>query len=201
MYPFVLERIGEMSQMRLDICARLPGDDPLQPPMIEPLQSLPADVEGVDEPTVIESANLSESSHPKPTTKASEPFVLDDLVNHYSGELPGCELNQEKASEVASDGVTLESPQQKAPNLEMDSSTCTDIVIHPEHLPYHLNATHSNISFGIALRNLAKKRQYVPKQPVPEQHVPEQVLVEQLKSQTFNKLIFESNFFNQIRSF
>jgi len=28
MYPFVLERIGEMSQMRLDVCARLPADHP-----------------------------------------------------------------------------------------------------------------------------------------------------------------------------
>ena len=71
----------------------------------------------------------------------------------------------------------------------MASSTCTDIVIHPEYLPYHLNATHSNISFGIALRNLAKKRK-----PVPEQHVLEQVLVEQLESQTINELIFESDF-------
>jgi len=51
----------------------------------------------------------------------------------------------------------------------MASLTCTDIVIHLEHLPYHLNATHSNISFGIALRNLAKKRQHVPEQVVPEQ--------------------------------
>jgi len=152
--------------------------------MIEPLQSLPADAEGVDEPTVSESANLSESSHPKPTTQASEPFVLDDLVNHYSGELPGYEPNLEKASEVASDGVTLECPQQQAPNLQMTSITCTYIVIHPEHPPYHLNATHSNISFGIALRNLAKKRQ-----PVPEQHIPEQVVADQSESHTSNEQI------------
>jgi len=111
MYPSVLERISEMSQMRLDVCARLPADHPFQPPMIEPLQSLPADAEGVGEPAMSESANLSESSHPKPTTQASEPSVLDDLVNHYSGELPDYEPNLEKASEVASDGVTLESSQ------------------------------------------------------------------------------------------
>ena len=177
MYPSVLERMGEMSQMRVDICARLPADHPLQPPMIEPIQSLPADAEGVDEPAVSESANLSKSSHPKSTTQATEPSVLDDLVNHYSGELPGYEPTQEKASEVASDGVTLESPQQQTSNLQMASSTCTDIIIHPEYLPYHLNATHSNISFGIALRNLAKKRK-----PVLEQHVPKQVFVEPLES-------------------
>jgi len=95
--------------------------------------------------------------------------VLDNLVNHYSGELPGYETNLEKASELAYDEVILECPQQNAPNLEMASLTCTKIVIHPEHLPYHLNATHSNISFGIALRNLAKRRQSVPEQTVPKQ--------------------------------
>jgi len=109
MYPSVLERISEMSQMRLDVCARLPADHPFQPPMIEPLQSLPTNAEGVDEPAAAKSANHEESSssHPTPTTQASEPSVLDDLVNHYSGELPGYEPNLERASEVASDGVTL----------------------------------------------------------------------------------------------
>jgi len=39
----------------------------------------------------------------------------------------------------------------------MASNTCTDLIIHPVYQPYHLNATHSNISLGIALRNLANK--------------------------------------------
>ena len=109
MYPSVLERIGEMSQMRLDVCARLPADHPFQPPMIEPLQSLPA-----DEPVVAKSTNYEESSsHPKPTTQTSESSVLDELVNHYSGELPGSELNLEKASEIASKEVILEDPLQQ----------------------------------------------------------------------------------------
>jgi len=90
-------------------------------------------------------------SLPTPTTQTSKPFVLDNLVNHYSGELPGFETNLEKASYLASDEVISESSQQQAPNLQMTSLTCTDIVIHREHLPYHLNATHSNISFGIVL--------------------------------------------------
>ena len=179
MYPSVLERIGEMSQMRVDVCARLPADHPLQPPMIELIQSLPADAEGVDEPAGFESTNISESSNHKSTTQTTEPSMLDDLVNQYSGELPSYEPNQEKASKVASDGVTSESPKQQAPNSQMASYTCTKIIIRPEQQPYHLNATHSNISFGIALRNLAKKIK-----PVPEQHVPEQVLDEQPESQT-----------------
>jgi len=95
--------------------------------------------------------------------------VLDNLVNHYSGELPGYEPNLEKASELASDEVMSESPLKQAPNLQMASLTCIDIVIHPGHQPYHLNATHSNISFGIALWNLAKRRQTVPKQVFVDQ--------------------------------
>jgi len=105
--------------------------------------------------------------------------MVDDWVNHYSGELPSYEPNQEKASEVAFDGVASESPQQQAPNSQMVSSTCTKIIIHPQQLPYHLNAIHSNISFGIALRNLAKKIKLVP-----EQHVLKQVIAEQIESQT-----------------
>ena len=165
--------------MRVDACTRLAADHPLQPPMIECIQSIPADAEVVDEPEGSESANISTSSHPKSTTQTTEPSMLDDLVNQYSGELPSYEPNQEKASKVASDGVTSESPKQQAPNSQMASYTCTKIIIRPEQQPYHLNATHSNISFGIALRNLAKKIK-----PVPEQHVPEQVLDEQPESQT-----------------
>jgi len=108
---------------------------------------------------VPESANheVSSSSHPKPTTQTSDQSVLVELANHYSCELPGFESNLERASEAASDEVTLESPQQQAPNLQMASNTCTDLIIHPVYQPYHLNATHSNISLGIALRNLANK--------------------------------------------
>jgi len=116
MCPSVLERICVMSQMRVDVCARLPIDHPLQPPMIECIQSIPTDAEGVDEPPGSESANISTSSHPNSTTQTPEPSVLDDLVNHYSGELPSYEPNLEKASEVASDVVASESPQQQAPN-------------------------------------------------------------------------------------
>jgi len=72
----------------------------------------------------------------KPTTQSSEPPVLDNLVNHYSGELPGYEINLEKASDLASDEVMTENPQQQAPNSEMASLTSTDSVTHPEqHVP------------------------------------------------------------------
>jgi hypothetical protein len=49
MYPFVVDRIDEMAQMRFNVYARLHENHPLQPPMIKPLQSIPADAEGVSE--------------------------------------------------------------------------------------------------------------------------------------------------------
>jgi len=107
MYPSVVERIGEMQQRRINVCSRLPANHPLQPPMIEPLQSIPVDAEVVDEPTWPESANHEVSLSPsKPTTQTSDPFVIQDLINHYSGELPSFEPNLERASEIASDEVT-----------------------------------------------------------------------------------------------
>ena len=86
--------------------------------MIEPLQYIPADAEVVGEPIGPESANNEVSiSSPKPITQTSDPSAIQDLINHYLGRLPGFEPNQEKASKVASHEVTLENPQQQAPNL------------------------------------------------------------------------------------
>jgi len=82
--------------------------------MMEPLQSIPVDAEVVGDQTGHEYANHEVSvSLPKPNTQTSEPSVLDNLVNHYSGELPGYETNIEKASELASDEVISESPNNK----------------------------------------------------------------------------------------
>jgi len=80
------------------------------------------------------------------------------LANHYSGELPSFKPKSENASEIASEEVVSESPHQQEPNLKMAINTCIELVIHPEYQPYHLNATHSNISFGIALRKPANKK-------------------------------------------
>jgi len=42
----------------------------------------------------------------------------------------------------------------------MAANTCTNLIIHPAFQPSHLNATHSNISFGISLRNLANQKSF-----------------------------------------
>jgi len=118
-YPIVLKSIGEMSQKRIDICNKLPIDHPLQPPMVEPLNIAPVDAEGSDEPAGSASATIATSSQtktqtetcepsnsqPKSPIKQPEPNVLDQLVSHYSGELPEVESELQKASEVASDEV------------------------------------------------------------------------------------------------
>jgi len=41
-YPTILQSIGEMSQMRINVCNKLPTDHPFQPPVITPLSMIPA---------------------------------------------------------------------------------------------------------------------------------------------------------------
>jgi len=50
----------------------------------------------------------------------------------------------------------------------MASNTCSDLIIQPVFQPYHLNVTQSNISFGIALRNLANKKSSTHKSPASD---------------------------------
>jgi len=114
MYPSIEERIHDMQQRMINACVRLPADHPLQPPIIEPLQFVSADAEGVDDHIGSESANIEVSLFPsKTTTEINEPSVIQGLINHYSGELPGYETNLERASDLASDEVMIESPNNK----------------------------------------------------------------------------------------
>ena len=112
MYPSVEERLLDMQQRRIDACKNLPANHPLQPPIIEPIQFVLADVEGAVNYTGSDSTNIDvSSSHPyspTQTTQTSEPSIIQDLMNHYSGELPGFESNLEKASDIASDEVMTE---------------------------------------------------------------------------------------------
>ena len=152
MHPSVQERIHDMAQMGFKVCERLPANHPFQPPMVKPLQSIIVDAEVIGEHVGPKSANrnVSSSSHPTSTTHTSEPSVLENLVSHYSGELPGVEPNQEKASEVAYSEVALESPQQQSPNVQMTSTTCPDVSapkhVAPEHsgsrqlVPFHIES-------------------------------------------------------------
>jgi len=136
MYPSIEERLIGLQQRRIDACIHLPVDHPLQPPMIEPIQSLPADAKGADDHTGTNPANINVSSStpnsPTQITQTHEPSIIPDLEKHYSGELPGYVSNQEKASNIASDEVMTESPQQLEPNQEIASTTNLDSVLIPE---------------------------------------------------------------------
>jgi len=170
-YPAVLKSIAEMSQMRIGICNKLPIDHPLQPPMVEPLNVAPADAEGYDEPDGSAFATIATSSQtqtqtetnicqpsnsqPKSPTKQSEPNVLDQLVSHYSGELPEVESELQKASKVASDEVASESPQHQSADPQttstklqiipeyVESTSCTEEVSEPEATEMEIDITNS----------------------------------------------------------
>ena len=152
----------DMQQRRINACVRLPTDHPLQPPMIEPIQFVPADAadaEGVNDHTRSKSVNIDVSLSPtKTTTETHEPSVIQGMINHYSGELPDNKTNLERASDLASDEVMVESPQQQTPNSEMASLTHTNSVIIPEQ---------------------TNPKQIQPEQTQPEQDVPEQVIIDQ----------------------
>jgi hypothetical protein len=69
-YPSIQERIGEMAQMRMDVCSRLPANHPFQSPFIQPLQTIPANAEFEREQAVHESDIPASTSSPQPTTQS-----------------------------------------------------------------------------------------------------------------------------------
>jgi len=88
MYPSVEERLIGLQQRKIDACIHLPADHPLQPPMIEPIQSLPADAKGADDHTGSDITNIdvssSKSNSPtQTTTETSEPSIIQNLIDHY----------------------------------------------------------------------------------------------------------------------
>jgi len=62
MYPSVEERFIDMQQRRIDASKNLHVNHPLQPPMIELIQSIPANVEGADDHTGTDMSNIDVSS-------------------------------------------------------------------------------------------------------------------------------------------
>ena len=109
------------------------------------------------------------------TTESSDPSILEELVNHNKGELPGFEPNLEKAFEMASDEVVLKDPQQYEPNSQMALNTCSKLIIHPDFKPIlnliNLMQLIPTYIFGIALRNLANKKSSTHKSPVVEHNI------------------------------
>jgi len=157
MYPFVQEKIDDMIQRTIDVSQKLPENHWFRPEFLNPIQKILPDS---DIPCT--------STSSQPTTRTSDPFVLEELANHYQGELQGFRLNLETTSEIVPDISVSKSPQQHQPNTKMAINSYSELIIHPEYKPYHLNATHSNISFGIALRNIANKRSFLLEQSISD---------------------------------
>jgi hypothetical protein len=61
MYPTINERIGEMSEMRNQVCERLPLNHPFQPLVIQPLNMV-----------VPDEVNVEPSSSQPPSTNPTE---------------------------------------------------------------------------------------------------------------------------------
>ena len=112
MIPSVDGWICNLSKMRNRVCEKLPLNHPLQPQIIPPLNMAPPKM----------NVATTSSSQPPSTNQTQDTSVLDNLVSHYSGELPKARPNLPKASEVTSMEVTLESPPHQEPNLHMASS-------------------------------------------------------------------------------
>ena len=95
------------------------------------------------------------NSQPKSPIKEPEPNVLDQLVSHYSSELPEVESELQKASEVASDEVASESPQQQQAEPQtaltkiqivleyIESTSCIEEVSEPEATEMKIDITNS----------------------------------------------------------
>jgi len=169
MYPSVEERLIGLQQRRFDACIHLPADHPLQSPMIEPIQFVPADAEGVNDHKGTNISNIDVSSsepisqtQTTQTTQTFEPSIIQNLVNHYSGELPEYETNLEKAFDIASDEVMTKIPQQHEPDQEMASSTNTNYVLIPDLVP------EQNVPELV-----------VPEQPASELSLPKQIIINQ----------------------
>jgi len=154
MYPSVEERLIGMQQRRIDACKHLPTDHPLQPPVIEPIQFIPADAEGGSDHvgTDLASETIVSSKPNSPTIQnidIPEPSILSNLESHYSGELPESVPNQQIASDITSDEVMTKCPQHQTPNSGMATSTnnnyvpSNEILVPELTIPEQINSEQS----------------------------------------------------------
>jgi len=137
MYPSTEERMIGMQQRRIYACKYLPADHPLQPPVIEAIQFIPAAAEGGGDlvgTDLVSESNVS--SKPKSPTNhnidTSETSILSNLESHYLGELPGYVSNQHIASDIASDEVMTKCPQHQTPNSPINNFVSTSEILVPE---------------------------------------------------------------------
>jgi len=136
-YPAILQSIGEMSQIRVDVCNRLPADHPFQPPVIEPLNMIPANnlkpsqttqqtplqkgqfsatAEGSEDP---EEPNTTDLPH------CDSPSNLFSLERHLGGELMETPQKATKSVPKKIDLVNQQPPKPTQQNNPEPSSIQT----------------------------------------------------------------------------
>ena len=108
-YLVVLHRIGELSQKRVDICNRLPADHPFQPPIIEPLNMIPANNPQPSQTT--QQTPLQEEQ----SSAAAE--GSEDPEEPNSSDLPHCDSPSNLFSLERHLGVEITKTPQKATKL------------------------------------------------------------------------------------
>jgi len=97
MVPSVQERIDNLIQGHINVGQRLPEGHWARPDFLNPIQTIAPDS---DIPTT--SKSIEPQFQPKPAKQSSDPSILEELANHYEGELPGYMPSLERASETAS---------------------------------------------------------------------------------------------------
>jgi len=103
-YPVILKSIGELSQRRIGLCNRLPADHPLQPPIIEPLNMIPAG-ETIPSSSLSDQSPTRDSSKVIGSTAAAEEHA--DPEEPSSADLPHSDSPSNKQQQSTS------SPQNK----------------------------------------------------------------------------------------
>jgi hypothetical protein len=127
--------------------------------MIQPLNMVPS-----------ENIEPSSSSQPPSTNQTEDTSVLDNLVSHYSGELPNVEPTLEKASEaaseaVASEKVASESPQQQTHNPQMTTQISSEHITSSKHV---FASEHVSVSEPVVPEQLAPEQIQSSTIPLPK---------------------------------
>ena len=168
-----------MQQTRIDKCKNLPENHPLQPPVIEPIQSLPASAEGASDLSgtgldiLNESVPTQNSPTPTPNTTNNnqilEQSVISNLESHYSGEMP--EYQQQMTSDITSNEVVMtESPPQQQLNQIRDHINPSDSIlqIESDQSTSDQNPSSSNLSIELVEPTFSD----IPKPPLVFLHLP-----------------------------
>jgi len=138
-YDSIEARTIVLQQTRIGKCKNLPENNPLQPPVTEAIQSLPASAEGASDLSgtgldiLNQSVSTPNSPTPTPNTlnnnQTLEQSVISNLESHYSGELPG--YQKQMTSDITSDEVVMtESPPQQQPNQIRDHINPSYSILH-----------------------------------------------------------------------